>query len=87
MSVSSPLSLELGSPQIQQEKQDLEGLDRAAASLAPCERGEGSRVRGLTPRIGGIPETRMHDFCGEHDITAEVEVIPMKISDASPAGE
>jgi len=34
--------------------------------------------------IGGIPETQeMLDFCGEHDITADVEVIPIqKINEA-----
>jgi uncharacterized zinc-type alcohol dehydrogenase-like protein len=34
--------------------------------------------------IGGIPETQeMLDFCGEHNITADVEVIPIqKINDA-----
>ncbi|MHC5750453.1 MAG: hypothetical protein ACYTXF_07365 [Nostoc sp.] len=29
--------------------------------------------------IGGIPETQeMLDFCGEHNITADVEVIPIQ---------
>jgi alcohol dehydrogenase (NADP+) len=34
--------------------------------------------------IGGIPETQeMLDFCGEHDITADVEVIPIqKVNEA-----
>jgi alcohol dehydrogenase (NADP+) len=34
--------------------------------------------------IGGIPETQeMLDFCGEHGITADVEVIPMqKVNEA-----
>ena len=34
--------------------------------------------------IGGIPETQeMLDFCGEHNITADVEVIPIqKINEA-----
>jgi uncharacterized zinc-type alcohol dehydrogenase-like protein len=30
--------------------------------------------------IGGIPETQeMLDFCGEHNITADVEVIPIQM--------
>jgi uncharacterized zinc-type alcohol dehydrogenase-like protein len=34
--------------------------------------------------IGGLPETRqMLDFCGEHNITSDVEVIPIqKINEA-----
>jgi uncharacterized zinc-type alcohol dehydrogenase-like protein len=34
--------------------------------------------------IGGIAETqKMLDFCGEHDITADVEVIPIqKVNEA-----
>ena len=34
--------------------------------------------------IGGIPETQeMLDFCGTHDITADVEVIPIqKVNEA-----
>jgi uncharacterized zinc-type alcohol dehydrogenase-like protein len=34
--------------------------------------------------IGGIPETQeMLDFCGEHNITADVEVIPIqKVNEA-----
>jgi len=34
--------------------------------------------------IGGIPETQeMLDFCGQHNITADVEVIPIqKINEA-----
>jgi uncharacterized zinc-type alcohol dehydrogenase-like protein len=34
--------------------------------------------------IGGLPETQeMLDFCAEHNITADVEVIPMaKINEA-----
>jgi alcohol dehydrogenase (NADP+) len=34
--------------------------------------------------IGGLPETQeLLDFCGEHDITADVEVIPIqKVNEA-----
>ncbi|MGC4007442.1 MAG: hypothetical protein QM811_31690 [Pirellulales bacterium] len=34
--------------------------------------------------IGGLPETQeMLDFCGKHNITADVEVIPMqKVNEA-----
>jgi uncharacterized zinc-type alcohol dehydrogenase-like protein len=34
--------------------------------------------------IGGIPETQqMLDFCGKHDLTADVEVIPIqKVNEA-----
>jgi len=34
--------------------------------------------------IGGIPETQeMLDFCGQHNITADVEIIPIqKINEA-----
>ena len=54
---------------------------------APDEAARGLRVRpdlrASQPRparlIGGLPETQeMLDFCGEHDITADVEVIPIQ---------
>jgi uncharacterized zinc-type alcohol dehydrogenase-like protein len=34
--------------------------------------------------IGGIPETqKMLDFCGQHNITADVEIIPIqKVNEA-----
>ena len=38
----------------------------------------------ISPMIGGIPETQeMLDFCGKHNITADVEVIPIqKVNEA-----
>jgi alcohol dehydrogenase (NADP+) len=33
--------------------------------------------------IGGLPETEMLDFCGKHNITTDVEVIPIqKVNEA-----
>ena len=46
--------------------------------------GRRSRWGQLTVTIGGIRETQeMLDFCGEHNITADVEVIPVqKVNEA-----
>jgi uncharacterized zinc-type alcohol dehydrogenase-like protein len=53
-------------------------LDIAAFSLIMARRSLSGSM------IGGIPETQeMLDFCGEHNITADVEVIPIqKINEA-----
>ena len=46
-------------------------LEIAAFSLLPFRRSIAGSM------VGGLPETQeMLDFCAEHDISAEVEVIP-----------
>jgi uncharacterized zinc-type alcohol dehydrogenase-like protein len=44
----------------------------------------GKRISVAGSMIGGMPETQeMLDYCGEHNIVSEVEVIPMqKINEA-----
>ena len=47
---------------------------RSVSSRCCCSRWAGGAVPGSP--IGGIPETQeMLDFCAEHDVTPEIEVI------------
>jgi uncharacterized zinc-type alcohol dehydrogenase-like protein len=82
--VSAPHALE---PYLDLLKQDttlcLVGLPEVPPSVSPFAL-IGKRISVSGSMIGGMPETQeMLDYCGEHNIVSEVEVIPMqKINEA-----